>query len=410
MQRLAGRHVVVGVSGSIAAYRACDLVRELRAQGATVRVAPTTGAQAFVTPLTFSALSGLPCLTTSLELDAGKIPHVEEAYRAAVVVVAPASADVLAKMAAGFADEAILSLLLSFSGPVIVAPAMETHMWSHPATQENLATLKARGVIVVGPDEGPLASGRVGRGRLAPVARIVEAILRAATPPSLVGRRVVVTAGPTVEDIDPARTLTNRSSGKMGLLVARALALRGATVELVVGPVTVAVPETPGLVHHPVRSAAQMADTVFSLVHERPDAAIDAVVMAAAVADFTVAHKAPQKLKKQAGPPLIELVKTTDILATLGARPERSFALVGFAAETSHIEEAAAEKRHRKGCDVVVGNDVGGAGTGFDVDTNRLFFARHDASQSSWTPLQPKEACAEAVADEVEALLRRRAP
>jgi phosphopantothenoylcysteine decarboxylase/phosphopantothenate--cysteine ligase len=403
MQRLAGRHVVVGVSGSIAAYRACDVVRELRAQGASVRVAPTKGAQAFVTPLTFEALSGQPCLTTSLELDEGKIPHVEEAYRAAVVVVAPASADVLAKMAAGFADEAILSLLLSFAGPVVVAPAMETHMWWHPATQANLATLKARGVTVVDPDEGSLASGRVGRGRLAPVTRIVETALQAATAPTLAGRRVVVSAGPTVEAIDPARTITNRSSGKMGLQVARALALRGATVELVHGPVTVPVPDTPGIVHHPVRSAAQMAERVFALT----DTGVDAVVMAAAVADFTPTNPADQKLKKQDGPPTITLSPTTDILATLGARADRPFALVGFAAETQHIEAAAAEKRARKGCDVVVGNDVGAADTGFDVDTNRLYFARRDAAASAWTPLLSKEACAEAVADEVEGLLRR---
>jgi phosphopantothenoylcysteine decarboxylase/phosphopantothenate--cysteine ligase len=402
MQRLAGRHVVVGVSGSIAAYRACDVVRELRAQGASVRVAPTKGAQAFVTPLTFEALSGQPCLTTSLDLDDGRIPHVEEAYRAAVVVVAPASADILAKMAAGFADEAILSLLLSFAGPVVVAPAMETHMWGHPATQQNIATLKARGVVVVEPDEGPLASGRVGRGRLAPVARIVETALRAATTPSLAGRRIVVSAGPTVEDIDPARTITNRSSGKMGLQVARALALRGATVELVRGPVTVAIPDTPGIVHHPVRSAAQMAERVFALT----DSGVDAVVMAAAVADFTPTNKADQKLKKQDGPPTITLSPTTDILATLGARADRPFALVGFAAETQHVERAAAEKRVRKGCDVVVGNDVGAGSTGFDVDTNRLYFARRDAAASQWTALLSKESCAEAVADEVEGLLR----
>jgi phosphopantothenoylcysteine decarboxylase/phosphopantothenate--cysteine ligase len=234
------------------------------------------------------------------------------------------------------------------------------------------------------------------------VARIVETALRAATPPSLAGRRIVVSAGPTVEDIDPARTITNRSSGKMGLQVARALALRGATVELVRGPVTVAIPDTPGIVHHPVRSAAQMAERVFALT----DSGVDAVVMAAAVADFTPTNKADQKLKKQDGPPTITLSPTTDILATLGARADRPFALVGFAAETQHVERAAAEKRVRKGCDVVVGNDVGAGSTGFDVDTNRLYFARRDAAASQWTALLSKESCAEAVADEVEGLLR----
>lgn len=407
MQRLMDRHVVVGVTGSISAYRACDVVRELRAQGATVRVAPTKGAQAFVTPLTFEALSGQPCLLTSLDVHAGSIPHVEEAYRAAAVVVAPASADALAKMAAGFADEAILSLLLSFQGPVIVAPAMETHMWSHPATQHNVATLRSRGVVVIDPDEGPLASGRTGRGRLAPVARIVETVLRATTPSTLQGRRLLVTAGPTVEDIDPARSITNRSSGKMGVMVARALALRGADVEVVHGPMTAAMPLTPGLTAHAVRSAAQMAARCFAIVDD--GRSVDAAIMAAAVADFTPVSKAPSKLKKHDGPPRIDLVSTTDILATLGARADRGYALVGFAAETESIESAAAEKRSRKGCDVVVGNDVGGGNTGFDVDTNRLFMARSEArGPSSWTELMSKEACAEAVADEVEALLRTR--
>ncbi len=404
MQRLLGRHVVVGVTGSIAAYRACDLVRELMAQGATVRVAPTTAAAAFVTPLTFEALSGRPCLTKSVELEHGKIPHVEEAYRAAVVVVAPASADSIAKMAAGFGDEAILSLLLSFAGPVVVAPAMETQMWSHPATQDNIKTLRARGVVVVDPDEGPLASGRSGRGRLAPISRIAEAVLRAATEQRLAGKRVVVSAGPTVEAIDPARTITNRSSGKMGIMVARALALRGADVQLVHGPVSVAVPQTPGITAHAVRSAGDMAARCFGLV----DSGVDAVVMAAAVADFTPEHVAQQKLKKHDGPPQITLVPTIDILATLGARPDRGYALVGFAAETNNVEGAAQGKRQKKGADVVVGNDVGGADTGFDVETNRLYFARADEARSAWSPHGSKEACAELVADEVEALILAR--
>ncbi len=402
MQRLAGRHVVVGVTGSIAAYRACDVVRALRAHGATVRVAPTKSAQAFVTPLTFEALSGQPCLTSSLQTDGGAIPHVEEAYRAAVIVVAPASADALAKMAAGFGDEAIYSVLLSSTAPLVIAPAMETNMWAHPAVQHNVQTLRARGAVVVEPDEGPLASGRSGRGRLAPVDAIIETALRAATPNTLAGRRIVVSAGPTVEDIDPARTLTNRSSGRMGVLVARALALRGADVELVHGPVTVPLPHTPGIVRHAVRSAHDMAERVFSLADGSA-----AVVMAAAVADFT-ATKHGQKLKKHDGVPEIALTQTVDILHTLGAKADRRFALVGFAAETKNVEEAAAEKRARKGADVIVGNDVGASDTGFDVDTNRLYFAREQ--DSAWTPHQSKEACAEAVADEVERLLRQRVP
>ncbi len=408
--RLQGRHVVVGVGGSIAAYRAADLVRDLRAQGASVRVAPTASAQKFVTPLLFEALSGQPCLVTSLDLDHGKIPHVEEAYRAGVVVVAPASADLLARMAAGFADEAILSLLLSFRGPVVVAPAMESHMWSHPATQQNIATLTSRGVVVVGPADGPLASGRTGQGRLAPIADVVEAVVAALTPKDLTGLRALVTAGPTVEDLDPVRSLTNRSSGKMGVLLARELALRGAVVDVVHGPLKVPVPSTPGLTAVPVRSAADMAAAVLA----RSDH-VDIAVCAAAVADFTPSKVAAQKIKKSAGQageattsaPTLELTATTDILMTLGTRAPRPRVLVGFAAETNDVENNAHGKRERKGCSFVVANDVSAAGaadgTGFDVDTNRVFLARDPLRGASlWLPLLSKEETAARIVDEIK--------
>lgn len=409
MQRLAGLHVVVGVAGSIAAYRAADVVRELRARGASVRVAPTKAAQAFVTPLLFEALSGNPCLTTSLDIDGGKIPHVEEAYKAAVVVVAPASADVLAKMAHGFGDEAILSLLLSFSGPVVVAPAMETNMWQHPATQQNIQTLMARGVVVVGPVDGPLASGRSGRGRMAPIDDVVEAVVAAATARDLTGVRALVTAGPTVEDLDPVRSLTNRSSGKMGTLVARELALRGAAVTLVHGPLKTALPKTPGVTSQAVRSAADMADAVFAraaLTAER----LDVAVLAAAVADFTPKTVATQKIKKGTDPnaaaPVIELTTTTDILKTLGTGPLRPRVLVGFAAETNDVEENAHKKRVAKNCSFVVANDVAAAGSGFDVDTNRVYIARATKEASSWLAQTSKEEAARAIVDEIAAALR----
>ncbi|MBM4280325.1 MAG: bifunctional phosphopantothenoylcysteine decarboxylase/phosphopantothenate--cysteine ligase CoaBC [Deltaproteobacteria bacterium] len=402
---LGGCHVIVGVSGSVACYRACDLVRDLRGLGATVRAAPTRAAQAFVTPLLLEALSGTPCLTSALDLDQGRIPHVEEAYRASVVVVAPASADILAKMAAGFADEAILSLLLSFAGPVVVAPAMETHMWLHPATQANVAQLQSRGVVFVGPVEGPLASGRTGSGRLAPLEDIVEAVVACAVEKDLSGIRAVVTAGPTVEAIDPVRSITNRSSGRMGVAVARAMALRGARVTLVHGPLRQPPSKTPGLVTVAVRSAAEMAGATFAAV----DAGCDVAVLAAAVADYTPARVAPSKIKKAVAPTALELVRTTDILATLGARPVRPL-LVGFAAETERVEEAAAEKRARKACALVVGNDVSGADAdaGFDVDTNRVFLARDPAlGPSEWLPLLSKDDVAWRLADELRALLRR---
>jgi len=388
---LGGCHVIVGVSGSVACYRACDLVRDLRGLGATVRAAPTRAAQAFVTPLLLEALSGTPCLTSALDLDQGRIPHVEEAYRASVVVVAPASADILAKMAAGFADEAILSLLLSFAGPVVVAPAMETHMWLHPATQANVAQLQSRGVVFVGP--------------VAPLEDIVEAVVACAVEKDLSGIRAVVTAGPTVEAIDPVRSITNRSSGRMGVAVARAMALRGARVTLVHGPLRQPPSKTPGLVTVAVRSAAEMAGATFAAV----DAGCDVAVLAAAVADYTPARVAPSKIKKAVAPTALELVRTTDILATLGARPVRPL-LVGFAAETERVEEAAAEKRARKACALVVGNDVSGADAdaGFDVDTNRVFLARDPAlGPSEWLPLLSKDDVAWRLADELRALLRR---
>ncbi len=391
-----------GIAGSIACYRACDLLRGLRALGASVRAAPTQGATAFVTPLLLESLSGQPCLLTSLDVDQGRIPHVEEAYRARVVLVAPASADLLAKMAAGFADEAILSLLLSFTGRVVVAPAMETHMWQHPATQKNVEVLRSRGVIFVGPVEGPLASGRSGQGRLAPVDDILEAVIAAAAEPILAGVRAVVTAGPTVEDIDPVRSITNRSSGRMGVAVARALALRGASVTLIHGPLRHAPRQTPRLSFVSVRSAADMAQATFSAV----DAGCDVAVLAAAVADYTPERVAPQKLKKDQGAPALTLVRTVDILATLGARTKRPL-LVGFAAETENVEVAAVEKRSRKNCALLVANDVSGndPGAGFDVDTNRVFLARDPArGPSLWWPRMSKEDVAWRLADEVAAL------
>lgn len=401
MQRLGGLHIVVGVAGSVAAYRAADVVRDLRALGASVRVAPTRGAQAFVTPLLFEALSGQPCLTTSLDIDHGRIPHVEEAYRAAAVVVAPASADVLAKMAAGFADEAILSLLLSFTCPVLVAPAMETHMWAHPATQQNIETLRRRGVVVVGPVSGPLASGRTGSGRLADVADIVAAVVDAVVAKDLAGVRALVTAGPTAEAIDPVRAITNRSSGKMGLAVAHELALRGAVVDVVHGPLKVPSPRGARTTAIAVTSAQQMADAVFA----RVDAdAYDVAVCAAAVADFTPSSPAAHKIKKGEGPPpLITLVPTVDILKTLGAHARRPRVLVGFAAETQNVEANAEKKRREKNCTFVVGNDVSEAGVGFDVDDNRVYLA---GAAPRWLEKMSKADAARAIVDEIAAALR----
>lgn len=397
MEPLHGRHVVVGVAGSIAAYRACDLIRELRQAGATVRVMPTRGAQAFVTPLTFEALSGRACLTQALQTDDGQIPHVEEAYRADLFVVCPASADLLAKMARGFADEALLATWLSYRGPTIVAPAMETHMWEHFATQTNVGLLAQQGVRFVGPEEGPLASGRTGKGRMASVGQIVEACRQALTPQDGAGRHLLITAGPTVEDIDPVRYLSNRSSGKMGVALATAALRRGAAVTLVHGPLEVDVPSGARLTAVAIRSARQMAEAVTGVLdHERPDAAI----LCAAVADYRPAQIASSKIKKDRdGLHAIALVENPDILAGIGQRAERPF-LVGFAAETDDVEANARQKLTRKGVDLLVANDVSRADSGFGSDTNRVMMLSADGMCERLEAL-PKSAVAHEILDRI---------
>lgn len=398
MARFANKKVLVGVGGSIAAYRACDVVRRLRELGIEVRVAPTRAAQAFVTPLTWEALSGRPILGGVLDVEHGRIPHIEEAYAADAALVAPASADLLARMAHGLADEALLATLLSVRAPVVVAPAMETRMWEHPATRENVAVLARRGVRFVGPVAGALASGRSGSGRLASVDAIVEAVLAVLDAQDLAGVRVLVTAGPTVEDIDPVRFLSNRSSGRMGVAVARAAALRGASVELVHGPLRIEVPPTPGLTAHPARSAADMHALVQRLV-----GSVDIAVLSAAVADARPATVAARKLKKgEDAFTSIPLTPTKDILAGLGKTHARAVTLVGFAAETHDVERYAHDKLARKGCALIVANDVGEAGSGFDVDTNRVYLAR--AGGGAWLPPMPKDDVAHAILDAVLAL------
>lgn len=403
---LAGQRVLLGVGGSIAAYRACDVVRRLRELGATVRVAPTRAAAAFVTPLTFEALSGEPCLGDVLEVERGKIPHVEEAHAVRVALVAPATADLLAKMAHGLADEALYATLLAFPGPVLVAPAMESHMWTHRATQANVATLRARGVHVVGPVEGPLASGRSGAGRMAPVDDLVEAVAWAVSPKDLAGKKLVITAGPTVEDLDPVRFLTNRSSGKMGVALAVQAARRGAEVVLVHGPLKVVVPQVPGLTTVPVRSAGQMHEETVGRA-----ARADGALLCAAVADARPKTVADKKLKKSQGQlQSIALVPTRDILADLGAARRKKKArrpiLVGFAAETGDLSRYARGKLEQKGCDLICANDVSEAGSGFDVDTNRVLLVRRDGEE--WLPPLSKEEAAWRILDEVKALWGRR--
>lgn len=402
---LFGKRVLVGVGGSIAAYRACDVVRRLRELGAIVRVAPTRAAAAFVTPMTFEALSGMTCLGGVLDVEHGRIPHVEEAHASDLVLVCAATADLMAKMAHGLADEALLATLLAFPGPVVVAPAMESHMWSHAATQANVATLRSRGVHLVGPVEGVLASGRSGAGRMAPVDDLVEAAAWAVCDKDLAGTQLVITAGPTVEDLDPVRFLSNRSSGRMGLALAVQAARRGAQVSLVHGPLRIAVPAVPGLTPIAVRSAAEMHEET-----TKRAARSDAAILCAAVADARPRTLAKTKLKKSKGElTRVELVPTRDILADLGAARKKKKAkrpvLVGFAAETGEVLAYARGKLAHKGCDLICANDVGEAGSGFDVDTNRMLLVW--PTEERWLPHASKDEVAWHILDEVKALVAR---
>lgn len=360
---LRGRRVVLCVTGGIAAYKAVEVCRRLVDAGAHVVSLLTADALRFVGALTFSALASEPA-RTSLFDDPDPIPHTRLGRSADLVIVAPATAKVLGKYAHGISDDLVTATLLATRAPVLVAPAMHTEMWEHPAVTDNLATLRARGVHVVDPEEGRLAGGDLGPGRLADPERIVAAAAAVvARGGDLAGRRVVVTAGGTREPIDPVRYVGNRSSGKMGYAIADAAAARGAAVTLVT---TVSRPVHPRVRVVPVETAEEMAAATLDAAADA-----DAVVMAAAVADFRPVSVAGAKLKKADGVPEIVLEPTPDILGTLGARKRPGQFLVGFAAETDDVVGNAAAKLRAKQVDLMVGNDVRSADSGFGVDTNR---------------------------------------
>jgi phosphopantothenoylcysteine decarboxylase/phosphopantothenate--cysteine ligase len=392
---LHGRRIVLGVSGGIAAYKAVEICRRLVDAGAYVMPVLTAGATRFVGPLTFSALASEPA-RTSLFDGPEPIPHTRLGQNCDLVVVAPATARVLGHYAAGIANDLLTATLLATRAPVLVAPAMHTEMWEHPAVQDNLSVLRRRGVHIVDPEAGRLAGGDIGAGRLADPARIVAAaaeILEAsARSGDLAGRRVLVTAGGTREAIDPVRYIGNRSSGKMGYAVAEAAARRGAQVVLVT---TVDRPAPPGVVEIiRVESAAEMAGAVLDRFE-----AVDVVVMAAAVADFRPKASAREKIKKAGGPPEIVLEPTTDILAELGTKKSTQY-LVGFAAETERIVEQAAAKMAAKRVDLMVANDVTAPGSGFEVDTNRAVLIAPDGTARELPQMQ-KIQLADAIWDRV---------
>ncbi|MCI0632999.1 MAG: bifunctional phosphopantothenoylcysteine decarboxylase/phosphopantothenate--cysteine ligase CoaBC [Actinobacteria bacterium] len=391
---LRGRRILLGVTGGIAAYKACILVRLLRLRGANVRVVMTPSAERFVGPATFAALSDHRVYTDLWEASGG-VPHVRLAHDADVAVVAPATANTLAKLAQGIADDLLTSTLLEATCPLVLAPAMHTGMWEHPATQANLTALAARGARLVGPARGALAAGDEGLGRMSEPEEILAAIEDVLSG-ELAGRRIVVTAGPTWEPIDPVRFVGNRSTGKMGFAIAAEAFVRGADVTLIVGPGTVEPPPGPDVVR--VTTADEMRAAVFDA-----STGADAVVMAAAVADFRPDAAADEKLKKEGGPPQIRLVPTPDILAELGASGS-DLVLVGFAAETRDIEAAGREKLRRKALDLLIANEVGREGTGFGSDTNRAAIVAADGQDEplrDWT----KAELASSICDRLAKLL-----
>jgi phosphopantothenoylcysteine decarboxylase/phosphopantothenate--cysteine ligase len=396
-----GRRILVGVTGGIAAYKAAELVRLFVKEEAEVRVAMTPAAQKFVTPLTFQALSQHPVALDTFDLtQEATIGHIELADWAELLVIAPASADAIGRLAMGLANDVLTTVALACQAPLVIAPAMNVNMWQHAAVQQNLATLTSRGAHTVGPGQGELACGWVGSGRMAEPAEIVAAATRLLGRRDLDGVPLLVTAGPTWEAIDPVRYVGNRSTGKMGFAVARAAARRGARVTLVAGPTSLATP--PGVERVDVESAAEMRDAVIA----RADAQA-VIVKAAAVADYRPAEAAPQKLKKsQLGDsPSVTLTRNDDILALLGARPKRPL-LVGFAAETENVEENAQKKLREKRCDLVVANDVAEAGSGFGTDTNRVMLV--GASGVERLPQLGKDDVAERILDRVVALLHEK--
>jgi phosphopantothenoylcysteine decarboxylase / phosphopantothenate---cysteine ligase len=362
--------ITLGVTGGVAAYKSAELVRRLQQEGHAVQVVMTRAAREFITPLTFAALSGQQVITDLFAGPAGSeanldsaIEHIAVAQRTDLLLVAPATADTLAKFARGIADDFLSTLYLASTAPVIVAPAMNVNMWQHAATRENLATLCTRGVHIVEPGEGYLACGMTGPGRLAgqeEILKAVQEVLRAKH--DLAGDNLLVTAGPTCEDIDPVRFLTNRSSGKMGYAIAAAAARRGAKVVLVSGPTGLESPE--GVERADVRSAEEMLKAV-----QQRFSASTIAIFAAAVADYRIADPSPVKIKRGKDPVMIRLEPNPDILATV-AREKGHRLVVGFAAETDNIAENARKKLVAKNADLIVANDVTEEGAGFDVDSN----------------------------------------
>ena len=396
---LHGRRVLLIISGGIAAYKSLELIRRLRDQGAAVRCVMTAAAREFITPLSVASLSEDKVYGELWSLtDESEMGHIRLSREADLLVVAPATADLIARMAAGIANDLASTTLLASDKPVLIAPAMNAMMWAHPATQANLATLAARGVGRIGPAAGDLACGEVGFGRMSEPADIVAEVIRFLTKDQrLSGRRALVTSGPTREPIDPVRYISNHSSGKQGHAIAAALAALGAETVLVSGPT--GEPTPPGVKLVPIETAAEM------LKASEAALPVDVAVMAAAVSDWRVATASEQKLKKNGkGPPQLRLVENPDILATIAARSnDRPSLVIGFAAETEHVVANARAKRKRKGCDWIVANDVSlGTGT-FGGERNTVHLVDSETVED-W-PAMTKREVAERLAERIAAAL-----
>jgi phosphopantothenoylcysteine decarboxylase/phosphopantothenate--cysteine ligase len=393
---LNGKHVLLGITGGIAAYKCAELVRGLRKAGAEVRVVMTAAAERFVTPTTLQALSGYP-VRSSLWDEAAEaaMSHIELARWADLILVAPASADALARFAGGHANDLLSTLCLASEAPVHLAPAMNRVMWANTATQDNVAVLRARGFRIHGPDSGEQACGETGEGRMLEPMQLIEAL--ADIPQPWRGRRLLITAGPTYEDLDPVRFLGNRSSGKMGFALAASAAAQGGEVVLIAGPV--ALPTPPGVRRIDIRSAAQMHEAVMAEL-----AGIDTFIAAAAVADYLPKSVSAGKIKKSEGDSSLELQRTLDILAAVSVSPMRPKRVVGFAAETERLDEHAQEKMRNKGLDAIAANAVGQSGSGFESSHNALTVFTRAGRHA--IPLTTKRQAADALLD----ILREQLP
>jgi len=395
---LKGRKIVLGVTGGIAAYKAAELVRELVKAQAEVHVVMTRNAQAFIAPLTFQTLSGNPVTTELFNLMAeSEIGHIALADRAEVLVIAPATANIIGKIAGGIADDMLTTIVMATQAPVLLAPAMNVHMWENPICQENIQRLRSRGYHFIDPEAGELACGYEGKGRLAEIPAIVEEIRALLSPKDFSGEKILVTAGPTEESIDPVRFLSNHSSGKMGFALARAARRRGAEVTLISGPTALSVP--PQIKYIAVRSAAQMREAVLNHLESA-----SILIMAAAVSDYRPKQRAPEKIKKSKLETVLELELNPDILAEAGKK-KNSRIMVGFAAETENLLQNTREKLEKKNLDLIVANDVTLPGAGFKADTNIVKIMDRSGKVEE-LPLMTKEDLADCILDRI-ALLKK---